>query len=130
MDPVADLLIRIKNAYMAKRRTLSLPHSKLKENVAKLMASHNFIKKFTVSTDSAKDRKVLTIELLYQAKTPALENLKRISRPGRRIYTTVDTLPWGKTQNTLFIISTSQGLLSQRQAKAKNLGGELMAEVW
>jgi len=129
MDPVADLLIRIKNAYLAKRRTLSVPHSKLKESVAKLMVSHRFIKKFTVKNPKT-IKKSIEIELLYKDKNPALQNLKRISKPGRRLYTTVDALPWGKTQNTLFIISTSQGLMSQRQAKVKNLGGELMAEIW
>lgn len=129
MDPVADLLIRIKNAYLAKRRTLSAPHSNLKEAVAKLMVSHRFIKKFTVKNPKTIEKSI-EIELLYKDKAPALENLKRISKPGCRIYTTVDALPWGKTKNTLFIISTSQGLMSQRQAKVKRLGGELMAEIW
>lgn len=130
MDPVADFLIRIKNAYLARRYTLSLPYSKLKEAIAKLLVSHNFIKKFSITTSPDKIKKTLDIQLLYQGKVPALNNLKRISRPGCRIYTTVDTLPWGKTKNTLFIISTPRGLMSQRQAKVKNLGGELMAQIW
>ncbi len=128
MDPIADFLIRIKNAYLAKRKTFVVPHSKTKEAIAKLLVTHTFIKKFSVKEED--DRKNIFVELLYRNNKPALQDLKRVSKPGRRIYTTVDALPWGKTPNTLFIISTSQGLMSQRQAKVKNAGGEIMAQLW
>jgi len=128
MDPIADFLIRIKNAYLARRRSLLVPHSKTKEAIAKLLVTHAFIKKFSVKEEN--DRKNIFVQLSYKNNQPVLQNVKRISKPGRRVYTTVDTLPWGQTPTTLFIISTSHGLMSQRQAKVKNIGGEVMAQLW
>jgi len=122
-----DLLIRIKNAYLAGREATYVPLSQTNRRLLLLLKKHQLISDFT--TDSNHPRQFL-VELLYRDLQPALTQVSIYSKPGRRIYQKVASLPWGKTQNSLIIVSTSSGLLSQRQAKKAHLGGEIIAELY
>jgi small subunit ribosomal protein S8 len=115
-----DLLIRIKNGSRAGRKTISAPLSKYSLSLLEKLKKHGFIADFTINS---KER---TISI----SQPRIQDLEIYSRPSRRLYCTSASIPWGKTPNSLIIISTSSGLLSQKEAVAKKLGGELVAEIW
>lgn len=121
-----DLLIRIKNGYLASRKTISAPNSKFSRSILDTLKKHNFIDTYEVSQDS----KSLIIALKYQNLVPKVSQVTIFSKPGRRFYQKSTSLPWGKTQNSLIIISTSSGLMSQKEAKVKGLGGEIIAEIF
>lgn len=128
-DPIADMLTRIRNANQALHKTTSMPSSKLKEEVAKLLAAEGYIDGFDVA-----DRgpgKELTIKLKYTAdRERVLVGVKRLSSPGRRVYRGAGQLPRSQGGLGTVVVSTSQGLLSDREARKRNLGGELVCEVW
>lgn len=122
-----DFLIRLKNGSLAGRKSITAPGSKYSVALATLIKKHGLIKDFTVSDDLKKE---LTIFLAYDNDFPLIHDVKLFSKPGRRLYGTSLSLPWGKSKDSLIIISTSQGLMSQRQAKSKGLGGEIVAEIY
>lgn len=115
-----DLLTRIKNGSRAGRKNITAPLSKYSLSILEQLKKYGFVADFSVNTE---DR---TISI---AK-PHVLDIEIFSRPGRRLYCTSSSLPWGKTPKSLIIISTSSGLLSQREAATKKLGGELIAEIW
>ena len=121
-----DLLIRIKNGYRATRSNISAVNSKFCRNICDILKTHKYIKNYSIS----EDKKTLDIELSYQNNFPAVTDVKIFSKPGRRFYSKHFSLPWGKTRESLIIISTSQGLLSQRSASSKKIGGEIIAEIF
>jgi small subunit ribosomal protein S8 len=124
-DPIADLLTRIRNAGRAGQRRVSLPRSRLKEAVLKTLKTSGFIKDYQVKDGQ------LMVSLKYTPDgEPAIENLKRISKPGRRVYRSVDKLPFVRNGYGIAIISTSRGVMTDREARKENLGGEVLAEVW
>jgi small subunit ribosomal protein S8 len=122
-----DFLIRIKNGYNASRKTITAPATKLCINLAEIIKKHGFIADYSVSNDP---KKVITLKLDYQNDFPKVTNVSLFSKPGRRFYEKSNKLPWGKTKNSLIIISTSSGLMSQREAVKKGLGGEIIAEIY
>ncbi|MEI8067456.1 MAG: 30S ribosomal protein S8 [Candidatus Shapirobacteria bacterium] len=122
-----DFLIRVKNGSMASRKTITAPGSKFSEHIAQLMKKYGYIADFSVEGDAIK---TITIKLAYENGQPKISNVKLFSKPGRRMYEKSSSLPWGKTPNSLIIISTSSGVMSQKEAKVKGLGGELIAEIW
>lgn len=126
--PSLDLLIRIKNGYMARLKTINAPGSKFNQALCQLLIDNNYIDSFKIETDGVK--KTLAIKLQYSNKEPAMQGVRVYSRPGRRIYERVDSLPWGKSKASLIIISTSLGLKSQKDAKKLNVGGEVIAEIY
>lgn len=115
-----DLLIRIKNGSRAGRKNILAPLSKYSLNILEKLKKHGFVADFTVN----KEERTITIN------QPLVTDVEIFSRPGRRLYCTSSSLPWGKTPKSLIIISTSSGLLSQKEAATKKLGGELVAEIW
>ena len=121
-----DLLIRIKNAYMANQLVVTAPSSNFCQNLAKILKKHHLVADYSVS---GKIKKVLSLDLLYTDHKPAIEDVKIFSKPGRRWYERASSLPWGKSSQSLIIVSTSQGLMSQRQAVKKHIGGELIAQI-
>jgi small subunit ribosomal protein S8 len=128
-DPIADLLTRIRNAHLAKHDRLDLPTSKLKQEVCRLLADEGFIRSFRVI--EGEGRNTLRIFLRYSANgTPAISSLARVSRPGRRVYRGADEIQPVRNGMGVGILSTSQGLLSDRQARERRVGGELLCEVW
>lgn len=122
-----DFLIRIKNGYRAGRKTITAPVSKFSLSIAEVLKTNGFIGEYTISGDTVKEMK---INLLYNNNEPKVSDVALFSKPGRRLYSTNTNLPWGKTRESIIIISTSQGVMTQRQAKVKGLGGEIIAEIW
>lgn len=130
-DPIADMLTRIRNANMAHRSTVSMPSSKLKEQIVKLLASEGYVEGYDVAPDVRGNE--LTVRLKFTGKGnrhPIIQGLRRVSRPGRRIYKGADELPRSQGGLGTIVVSTSQGLLADREARRRRLGGELMCEVW
>ena len=122
-----DFLIRIKNASRAGQKTMIAPSSKFCVSIADLLKRYGYIANYSVSEDA---KKKITIDLIYQNNQPKISEIKLFSKPGRRIYGKVTQLPWGKTPYSLIIVSTSSGLMSQKEAKTKKLGGEIIAEIF
>ena len=130
-DPIADMLTRIRNANLALHPTVSMPSSKLKEQVARLLASEGYVQGYDV-TEAVRGTE-LTIRLKFQGKgnrDRVIHGLRRVSRPGRRVYRRADALPRSQGGMGTVIVSTSQGLLPDREARRRRLGGELLCEVW
>lgn len=127
-SPITDFLITIKNGYLANKKAISTPASKAKESVAAIMKKNNYIQAYEVEGIGVK--KAIVVKLSYDNAIPVLTGVKIHSKPGRRVYTSSSKLPWGRTPSALFIISTSSGLLSQKEAQTRHLGGELIAEIW
>jgi small subunit ribosomal protein S8 len=128
-DPISDLLTRIRNAHLAKHDRLDVPASKLKVAVVKLLKEEGFIKNLR-EEGTGKDGK-LRIFLRYSPEgAPAISHLRRVSKPGRRVYRRAAEIQPVRNGLGLGILSTSQGLLSDRQARERGLGGELICELW
>ncbi len=122
--PHLDFLTRLKNAYLAHNSTVVAPSSKLIVSMAELLKRFHLLADYKI-TDGQ-----ITAELVYPGGLPAFTNVRMFSTPGRRYYQKVFSLPWGKTPNSLIIISTPQGLMSQKEAKIKGIGGEIFAELY
>lgn len=128
VDPIADMLTRIRNAQAVGHQTVNIPFSKLKLNLAKILAKQGFVE--VVTTQGRKVKKVIEIKLKYQKGAPAISGLKRISKSGQRIYLSKAQIRPVKRGYGLAIISTSQGLMTDKEAKKKGLGGEVLCEIW
>ncbi|MDQ6779770.1 MAG: 30S ribosomal protein S8 [Candidatus Eremiobacteraeota bacterium] len=128
-DPVADMLTRIRNANIAHHERVDIPASRLKKEIAKLLKTEGFIKNF--ETVAAKPRDVIRLTLKYgDHRERVINGLQRISRPGLRIYSPKGDIPKCMGGLGLVILSTSKGVMSGRQARRMNCGGEVMAFVW
>ena len=127
-DPIADMLTRIRNAVSAKHDSVTIPCSKEKLEIAKILKSEGFITDFTVEGETKKDI-VITLKYVANGKK-AISGLKRISKPGLRVYAKADELPRVLNGLGIAIISTSKGLLTDKNAKLKGVGGEVVAYVW
>ncbi len=125
-DPISDMLTRVRNAQKANKVNVVMPSSKQKVSVATVLKDEGYITDFKVSGDT---KKSLTIELKYYQGKPVIESIKRISRPGLRIFKAKDELPSVNGGLGISIISTSQGLMTDRQAKAAGHGGEVICLV-
>lgn len=128
-DPIADMLTRLRNANMALHESVSMPSSKLKEGIAKILASEGYVDGFEVTVSGS--HKVLDIKLKYGSdRARIIEGLRRVSKPGRRVYVGADELPRVQGGLGVAVISTPQGLLPDREARRRRLGGEVLCEVW
>ncbi|MCH9650269.1 MAG: 30S ribosomal protein S8 [Deltaproteobacteria bacterium] len=128
-DPIADLLTRIRNAHMAKHDRLDLPTSKLKVEICRILKKEGYIRNFRLLEGSP--QRTLRVFLRYsQEGIPAINYLARVSRPGRRIYRGAGEIRPVRNGLGLGIVSTSQGLVSDSDARARRLGGEVLCEVW
>lgn len=126
-DPLADMLTRIRNAHAAEKVSVSMPGSKLKTAVAKVLAEEGYIAGYR--TGGSEEKPVLEIDLKYHSGRPVIETLQRFSSPGRRFYRGKDELPRVKNGFGVAIISTSRGLMSDREARAAGIGGEVLLTV-
>ena len=126
-DPIADMLTRIRNAGKALLPAVELPHSRMKESVAKILKSEGYVGDVAVEGNVIKK---LKIRLKYQGKKNVIEGLKRVSRPGLRRYVGSTEIPRVLSGMGISIISTPEGVMTGAQAKKKNLGGELLCYVW
>lgn len=128
-DPLADMLTRIRNGLMAKFDTIEMPSSKTKANIAKVLKDEGYINTFSIKEEGPQG--VLTIELKYDAEnTPVISGIKRVSKPGLRKYTRVDNIPVVLNGLGIAILSSSQGVITDTTARASNVGGEILCEVW
>lgn len=128
-DPIADMLTRIRNAIGVRKHTTTMPHSNLKESVAKVLKAQNFIDNFGVDTDS-EGYKVLVIEINSEDSNARITEIERLSRPGRRWYASADDIPVIKRGRGIVVVSTSKGLMIGKDARAQRLGGELICKVY
>ncbi len=127
-DPISDMLTRIRNAQAVSHQTVTIPFSKLKFDLAKILEKEGLVNK--VTSQGRKIRKVIEIELKYQKGQPVINTLKRVSKPGQRLYIRKDQIRPIRQGYGLSIISTSQGLMTNKQARKKGLGGEVICEIW
>ena len=127
-DPVADFLTRLRNASRAKKSELTCPHSKLKEELARVLRTEGFIADFSVQSDGPK--LTLKVSTRFVGSIPALTGLDRVSRPGLRRYVGADEVPRVRGGNGIAILSTPRGVLSGREARRENVGGELLAFIY
>ena len=129
-DPIADMLTRIRNGLQANFETVEIPASKMKIEIARILKQEGFINNYSVTGDTAKE-KTITVELKYGPdKQKVITGLKRISKPGLRVYAKGNNIPRVLNGLGVAIISTSKGLMSDRDARKANLGGEVVAYVW
>jgi small subunit ribosomal protein S8 len=125
-DPISDMLTRVRNAQKASKVKVVMPSSRQKVNIATVLKNEGYITDFNVSDDAKKE---LTIELKYYQGEPVIESIKRISRPGLRIFKSKDELPSINGGLGIAIISTSGGLMTEKQARAAGHGGEVLCTV-
>ncbi|GJG85009.1 30S ribosomal protein S8 [Gemmatimonadetes bacterium T265] len=129
-DPIADMLTRIRNACTSKHRRVDMPASKMKVEIARLLKEHNFIQDYRL-VETEEGRQALRVVLKYATGgAPVIRELKRVSTPGLRRYVGVTEIPRVRNGLGIAILSTSQGVLSDRQARVQRTGGELLALVW
>ena len=127
-DPISDFLTRIRNAVKAKKVIVEIPSSRMKLGLADILKKNNFIDDYSVTEDNKQN--VLKINLRYHNGNPAISGLQRISSPGLKVYKKNDELPRVLNGLGIAVISTSQGLLTDKEARSKSLGGEVVCFVW
>ncbi len=127
-DPIADMIIRIKNAHLAGHERVAIPHSNLKESVAHILADEGYIT--AVDVKETAPQRTLDIQLKYIGRTPVITQVRRVSKPGRRVYESANTIPKALGGYGLTIVSTSKGVLTDKQARKQNVGGEVLCQVW
>lgn len=126
-DPVADMLTRIRNGQMAEKLGVTMPASKLKEAIAKVLRDEGYIESYAVRANGGKAE--LDIELKYYAGRPVIERIERVSRPGLRIYRGMQDLPKVMNGLGIAIVSTPKGVMTDRKARSSNVGGEVLCIV-
>lgn len=127
-DPIADMLTRIRNAIAVRKNELSLPHSNMKEAVARLLKENNFLNGYEVVDGNV--GKMLRVTINGENQNARITEIQRLSKPGRRMYTGADEIPSVKRGRGLVIVSTSKGLMTGQQARTERLGGELICKVY
>jgi len=128
-DPISDMLIRIKNALMARHKTVVVPGSKLKLEIARILKEEGYIEDYRVVEEKPQIK--IEIVLKYDdKKRPVIGGIKRVSKPGRRIYRGYKELPRVLDGMGIAIISTSQGIMTDHEARKRRLGGEVICEIW
>jgi len=128
-DPIADMLTRIKNAYLAGKRTVEIDSSKTLKAIAKIILKEGYLKSME-EEKIKKGFKKLKLTLKYKSHRPSLTKIKRISKPGVRIYVKANKIPRVKEGIGVTIVSTSKGLMTDKEAKKANLGGEIICQIW
>ena len=126
-DPISDMLTRIRNANRALLPLVAVPHSKLKESLAGILKREGYITDFAVE---GKTVKVIKVKLKYQGKKSVIEGLRRVSTPGLRRYVGAGDIPRVRGGLGVAVVSTSEGVMTDNQARKKNIGGELLCYVW
>ncbi len=128
-DTIADLLTRIRNANSAKHDTVQIPASNMKKAICQILMDEGYIKNFSVEEDGKQG--VITVTLKYlEGKQPVIQGLRRVSKPGLRIYSSVEDMPKVMKGLGIAIISTSKGVMTDREARKQNVGGEVLAFIW
>jgi small subunit ribosomal protein S8 len=131
-DPIADMLTRIRNAIIAKHLSVTIPHSMIKEEVARILVSEGYVEGFQVVEEGL--FRAITIQLKYagvrRERRPVITGLKRVSKPGRRIYSRYSEIPWVLSGLGIAILSTPKGVMTGEDARRQKVGGEILCYVW
>ena len=130
-DPIADMITRIRNAQLRTLNSVSIPNSKFRARILDVLKGEGFISDYKLLSDEkSKNKGSLIVALKYSNGSPVIKEIRRISKPGRRIYTKADSIP--KVQNGLgiSIVSTSKGIMSDNDARSKNIGGEIICRIF
>ena len=129
-DTIADMLTRIRNANSAKHETVDIPASNMKKAIAQILVDEGYVKEYKVIEDGKQG--IIRVALKYQgaSRTPVLQGLRRVSKPGLRIYTSCEDMPRVMKGIGTAIVSTSKGVMTDKKARAANVGGEILAFVW
>jgi small subunit ribosomal protein S8 len=134
MDPIADMLTRIRNAVQNGQPLVAMPNSKLKIEIARILKEEGFLESFEVVEGEADGRSVLRLRIKYvgerRERRPVLSGLERVSRPGRRIYTKKQDIPWVLSGLGIAILSTPKGIMTGQRARQLGVGGEIICKVW
>ncbi len=129
-DPISDMLTRIRNGALARHERVTLPSSRLKRHVAEILVNEGFVSSVAGDVDD-KGHDVLTLVLKYGGdRRPAIEGVRRVSRPGRRVYVPCVDIPRVRHGMGISVLSTSRGVMSDRDARKQGVGGEILCEVW
>ncbi|MGC9469123.1 MAG: 30S ribosomal protein S8 [Anaerolineae bacterium] len=132
-DPIADMLARIRNALTVRQATVSMPSSKIKVAIAKILKDEGYVNDYRVVRDE-KSFQTLVLDLKYvgdlKHQRAVITDLERVSKPGRRIYTSVKDIPWVRSGMGIAVLSTPKGILTGQQARRLNVGGEILCYVW
>ena len=127
-DPIGDMIARVKNAQARKHKKVELPSSKFKSKIADILKNEGFIKDFKVSTEEKKN--ILSLELKYNSGNPVISNFERVSKPGRRIFSSADSLPKINNGLGIAILSTPKGVMTDIDARKQKVGGEIVCKVF
>ena len=127
-DQIADLITRIRNAVMVGKNEILVPTSRLKVGVAEVLAKNGYIASFKV--EDGKPRGLLKVTIFEPGENAKINEISKVSKPGRRVYSAADDLPTVKSGRGMVIVSTSKGLMTGREAKKARLGGEILVKVW
>jgi small subunit ribosomal protein S8 len=128
-DPIADLLTRIRNGQLARHEKVTLPWSRMKEAVARALAGEGYVREIVVGGEATK--RTLTVLLAYtESGEPVISGVRRVSKPGLRVYSSVRNIPSVRNGYGISVLSTPAGLLADREARRRNIGGEVVCEVW
>jgi small subunit ribosomal protein S8 len=134
IDPIADMLTRIRNGVMAGHTLVALPNSKLKLEIAKILKDEGFLDGFEVADTEQSAQKVLRLKLKYtgerRERRPVISGIERVSKPGRRVYTKKQDIPWVLSGIGVAIISTPKGVMTGARARQLGVGGEILCKVW
>jgi len=128
-DPIADMLTRIRNASLARHRELTLPSSRIKREIARILVEEGFVDSYATRQDGVQEQLILHLKYV-EGRTPVVSGLKRISKPGLRVYARKTEIPRVLGGLGTAILSTSQGIMTGSQARKLNLGGEVLCYVW
>ena len=127
-DPIGDMIARVKNAQARKHKKVELPSSKFKSKIADILKNEGFIKDFKVSTEEKKN--ILSLELKYHSGNPVISAFERVSKPGRRIFSSADSLPKINNGLGIAIVSTPKGVMTDIDARKQKVGGEIICNVF
>jgi len=127
-DPIADMLTRIRNGNMKKHESIEVPASNMKKNLAQILLDEGYIKGYNVTEDNKQG--MITVDLKYVDDQRSISGIKRISKPGRRVYVRAGEVPYVLGGLGIAIISTSHGMMTDKQARKEHLGGEVVCYVW
>ena len=133
-DPIADMLTRIRNSMMSGQALTAMPFSKVKVEIAKILKEEGYLENFEIADGERPSQKVLRVKIKYigerRERKPVLTNLERVSRPGRRVYTKKQEIPWVLSGIGVAILSTPKGIMTGQRARQLGVGGEILCKVW
>jgi len=133
-DPIADMLTRVRNAVMSGQAMTAMPFSKVKEEIAKILKEEGYLEAFEIADGERPEQKVLRLKIKYigerRERKPVITGLERVSRPGRRVYTKKQDIPWVLSGIGVAILSTPKGIMTGQRARQLGVGGEILCKVW